>query len=328
MDYRSDHAHYAVAGRVACAVLSFVPLVALMAGCRLVSGLLDTNFEITGTELICPSEVVVVDTTHVVEARVVGGSDAFRTVRVMAIAWSYSSSDGGDITLASTDTRYEQFPTTDAFEASDPEGTRSNSFEATAAGTVTIIADITITDTQNDVANFRATCIVDIAAASDTSVSEEDADDDADGVANSGDNCPMIANADQADADADGNGDVCDVSGIWEFTVSITAANGDCAGETGSVKVLQITGLQNGTDVQLSGWANSPGNVLAGTLIGTALTFSGDVSEDGGTTHSQYTTTIDPSDSPLTATGTEAWTWNGNACPSGAADVTAVKQSD
>ena len=37
-----------------------------------------------------------------------------------------------------------------------------------------------------------------------------DSDSDVDGVENSADNCPLVANADQADADDDGVGDVCD----------------------------------------------------------------------------------------------------------------------
>lgn len=37
-----------------------------------------------------------------------------------------------------------------------------------------------------------------------------DADDDGDGVVNSEDNCPLVANADQEDLDGDGLGDACD----------------------------------------------------------------------------------------------------------------------
>ncbi len=39
-----------------------------------------------------------------------------------------------------------------------------------------------------------------------------DTDDDGDSVADTVDNCPLMANADQADSDADGMGDVCDTS--------------------------------------------------------------------------------------------------------------------
>lgn len=40
---------------------------------------------------------------------------------------------------------------------------------------------------------------------------DPDADDDLDGIPNASDNCPTMANADQADADADTVGDACDV---------------------------------------------------------------------------------------------------------------------
>ncbi|MDA8658406.1 cadherin domain-containing protein [Flavobacteriaceae bacterium] len=42
------------------------------------------------------------------------------------------------------------------------------------------------------------------------SISDVDEDSDGDGITNSLDNCPTVANADQADADGDGVGDVCD----------------------------------------------------------------------------------------------------------------------
>ena len=44
-------------------------------------------------------------------------------------------------------------------------------------------------------------------------------DVDADGIADSSDNCPSVANADQADADGDGLGDACDP--VFDRTVSI-----------------------------------------------------------------------------------------------------------
>ncbi|MFO1464073.1 MAG: thrombospondin type 3 repeat-containing protein [bacterium] len=42
-------------------------------------------------------------------------------------------------------------------------------------------------------------------------------DADTDGVGDACDNCPSLANADQADSNNDGVGDVCDTVGIWQF---------------------------------------------------------------------------------------------------------------
>lgn len=44
------------------------------------------------------------------------------------------------------------------------------------------------------------------------------ADTDGDGVLNVDDNCPAVSNADQADSDHDGIGDVCEITGIWRVT--------------------------------------------------------------------------------------------------------------
>ena len=41
----------------------------------------------------------------------------------------------------------------------------------------------------------------------------ETSDLDEDGVGDNGDNCPTIANSDQADADNDGDGDACEIAG-------------------------------------------------------------------------------------------------------------------
>ena len=49
-------------------------------------------------------------------------------------------------------------------------------------------------------------------------------DSDGDGVADSVDNCPTIANADQADSDGDGVGDVCDATPVHDLSITALRA--------------------------------------------------------------------------------------------------------
>ena len=48
-------------------------------------------------------------------------------------------------------------------------------------------------------------------------------DDDSDEVLDGEDNCPLISNADQADADSDGKGDACDNSNDSDTTTMALA---------------------------------------------------------------------------------------------------------
>ena len=50
-----------------------------------------------------------------------------------------------------------------------------------------------------------------------------DADDDGDGIVDESDNCPLVANADQADADNDGIGTACDADETEEETPTVPA---------------------------------------------------------------------------------------------------------
>jgi hypothetical protein len=52
-----------------------------------------------------------------------------------------------------------------------------------------------------------------------------DPDDDDDGVADGSDNCPLVANANQADSDGDGLGDVCEPVDQSEICFPIRTAN-------------------------------------------------------------------------------------------------------
>ena len=63
-------------------------------------------------------------------------------------------------------------------------------------------------------ATFRLTLPSDTSFTSESGafLSHVHVDEDFDGVPNESDNCPLVANADQADSDGDGIGNVCDPS--------------------------------------------------------------------------------------------------------------------
>jgi hypothetical protein len=83
-----------------------------------------------------------------------------------------------------------------------------------------------------------------------------DADGDADGVVDLGDNCPLVANADQRDTDRDGAGDACDpdddgdgmpdvfevANGLLPLDATDAAADADGDGES------NLEEFRNGTD--------------------------------------------------------------------------------
>ena len=73
----------------------------------------------------------------------------------------------------------------------------------------------------NNLAGYPATLI-------DYCASTPFPDDDNDGVCNANDNCPSIANADQADGNADGTGDACTSQEITEGN-SESSGGGGCS---------------------------------------------------------------------------------------------------
>ena len=124
------------------------------------------------------------------------------------------------------------------------------------------------------------------------------ADSDGDGVPDLGDNCPQIANAGQADCDADGVGDVCEIAAgaadidsngipdICEFITVPTdfptvqaAIDSVAAGSQRVIRLLAGTYNQsfslNGKNVLIRGAANNA-TILDGTgLAASIATFSG-----------------------------------------------------
>ena len=102
---------------------------------------------------------------------------------------------------------------------------------------------------------------------------EEHADTDADGLGDNSDNCPLVANPNQADADGDGSGDICDVDvdgdGLIEIATAaefnsirhnlaganLTLSSGSSGDATGCPSGV-CRGYELVSDLSLSGYSN------------------------------------------------------------------------
>jgi hypothetical protein len=130
-----------------------------------------------------------------------------------------------------------------------------------------------------------------------------DPDKDGDGVLNGADNCPDVANADQADADGDGIGDACDPDStppIISYTLSGTS--GDNGWYTSDVVVDWTVTDPESTAVIDSGCVDQTLNTeTTGTLLPCSA------HSDGGSASDSVTVKIDmtgPTDVVLTPSGT------------------------
>ena len=100
-------------------------------------------------------------------------------------------------------------------------------------------------------------CLIPTGASGD-GCAATDPDSDADGIPDLSDNCPEVANADQADADGDGVGDACDAPDSAGTTLEFTSGNAGQHGDDATIAAqlldedgTAISGAQ--LDFELSG---------------------------------------------------------------------------
>ncbi len=117
-----------------------------------------------------------------------------------------------------------------------------------------------------------------------------------------------------------------DIAGTWAYTMVVTQANGNCAGEVGNSYTHELTIVQDGSNVTFSGFHGNPASQLTGTSLTAVydIVVSGSYEEDGGITTSEHK--IHMSDL-YSMWGTEFWTWEGggDVCNDGEANITAYK---
>ncbi len=138
------------------------------------------------------------------------------------------------LTVSSTDSDGDGVPDSEDAFPTDPTEWSDNDLDG--------VGDNADTDDDNDGYNdHRDAFPLDSAEWLDTdgdgTGDNADTDDDGDGVADAGDNCPVTANADQADANSNGIGDVC------EPLITVDGEGSDWAGITPVVEEIQGDGL-------------------------------------------------------------------------------------
>ncbi len=89
------------------------------------------------------------------------------------------------------------------------------------------------------------------------SCSSEVSDSDADGVGDSGDNCPAVANPNQEDADGDGMGDACEVAIAPAFSEVQIIFNNNC---------VACHGFSGGLSLSAPGSFDNLVNVASGQI--------------------------------------------------------------
>jgi len=120
-----------------------------------------------------------------------------------------------------------------------------------------------------------------------------------------------------------------DPAGVWTFSITVTKATQDCAGEEGDSSSNPITITKTGSEppyeITASGFLGISTNTLTGTFDDNVLTISGSYPEETGTTSPEHVL-IATSNNEMR--GTETWNWTdsiGNQCPGSTSDVVATR---
>jgi len=130
-----------------------------------------------------------------------------------------------------------------------------------------------------------------------------------------------------------GNGGALDVSGLWDYVLNVTVANGDCIGEefedNDNPESDSALFIQVGSNVSaLAFWGSDDGllHELVGTRTGDVITIIGSYPEEGGTTTRRLILTVNSDGTSMA--GFEEWDWSDGVedCPDGEAIVTASRQ--
>ena len=117
-----------------------------------------------------------------------------------------------------------------------------------------------------------------------------------------------------------------DVGGRWLMTIDVTETSGVCVGEEkedGEGEVEKITITQDGDSIEVTGFTSAV--PWKGAIAGTAVTFGGDSSHDGGVTTSTFRLRLERD----RLVGSEDWSWfhgpTGNSCPVGISVISATR---
>lgn len=115
-----------------------------------------------------------------------------------------------------------------------------------------------------------------------------------------------------------------DLTGSWEVTETISAADGVCSGSLGDVSVWTASVVQSGSDATVTITSgDNVGAVFHGTISGDKIDWSGSYPTAGGTT---TVTGSDVTATNTTLSGTATWEWSDgvDSC-SGATNVSGAK---